>query len=278
MEDKLTLAIIGNGVVGGTLRRYLQTHTEHKIIISDPPRGDVCDLTLADAFFVSVPVPTKKSFKQDLTILRSVLAKLPKGRPVFLRSTVLPTTSDMLSNEYDLNIYHVPEFLTARQAYEDFLKSYVHVVGVPHRATEKTVARDLALLNKAVPNKKFNLVLNQEAELVKYMHNCLGALKVTFANVIYDIANQVDADYEIVRQYVTQVSPHISPQHLKVPGPDGQRGYGGTCFPVNVAAMIGFTFGTQAAGIFGLVHALNMNFRGTKEFEGIEDNKPEATL
>ena len=73
--------------------------------------------------------------------------------------------------------------------------------------------------------------------MVKYFTNCFLATKVSFANEMYQICNGLEIDYDKVIEY-TQYDRRIGDTHLEVPGPDGDFGYGGHCFPKDVRALI----------------------------------------
>ena len=77
------------------------------------------------------------------------------------------------------------------------------------------------------------------AEMVKYFTNCFLASKVTFANQMYDICKASEIDYDKVCEYALY-DVRIGKSHLAVPGPDGDRGFGGHCFPKDLAAMVYF--------------------------------------
>ena len=79
----------------------------------------------------------------------------------------------------------------------------------------------------------------ETAEMVKYLSNCFLATKVTFANEMYDICTAAGVDYDKVCEYALY-DARIGKSHLAVPGPDGDRGFGGHCFPKDLAGMIAF--------------------------------------
>ena len=81
---------------------------------------------------------------------------------------------------------------------------------------------------------------NTELELAKYAHNCFGALKVTYFNMIYDLCLSNELDYEKVLEVVLG-SGYINENHTKI-GLDGRRGYGGKCFPNNMENFKNYSF------------------------------------
>ena len=80
---------------------------------------------------------------------------------------------------------------------------------------------------------------SETAEMVKYFINCFLASKVTFANEMYDICIAAGVDYDKVCEYALY-DARIGKSHLAVPGPDGDRGFGGHCFPKDLTGMISF--------------------------------------
>ena len=107
-----------------------------------------------------------------------IINGLPKGRPIWIRTTILPGTSRQLSEVTGRIVYHMPEFLTERTYIEDFKWQPMVFAGEPkHRE----------LLKKIFVGKKYVEMTSLEAEMVKYTHNVFGALKVTYFNCIYDL-------------------------------------------------------------------------------------------
>ena len=72
--------------------------------------------------------------------------------------------------------------------------------------------------------------------MVKYFLNSFLATKVSFANEMYQICEALDIDYDKVTEYA-KYDERIGKSHLNVPGPDGDFGYGGHCFPKDVQAL-----------------------------------------
>ena len=137
--------------------------------MSDPPKGMNDDLSQIDIAFLQIHVPTEDDGTQDLTLMKELIRKLPNV-PVFVRTTILPGTSDMLSKETGHQVCYMPEFLTERTHIEDFKKQTMVFTGA------------VDLLIKVFPGKKFTVMSPLEAELTKYIHNVFGAYKVTYFN------------------------------------------------------------------------------------------------
>lgn len=234
----MRVGIAGIGVVGGALARWFKRHTSHQLALYDPGKGRMDDLHDTDALFICVPVPTVDR-EQDLSIVEKILQDFgfPRLR-IFIRSSVLPGTCDRLAEKYGLQVYAMPEFLTERFADRD-----QDDLDILCGATDRTDQH--VFLNKLFdsgldlhPPKSFTIMSNIEAELAKYMHNGNGTIKVHFNNLIAQLAQKLGADYAKVRQGAL-MSGHVNPTHTLVPGPDGLPGYGGTCFPKDMDALIG---------------------------------------
>jgi UDPglucose 6-dehydrogenase len=75
------------------------------------------------------------------------------------------------------------------------------------------------------------------ASLTKYMMNSFYALKVTYMNQMYDVANQLNVEWSDVTAILAE-HPWMGTHHFQVPGPDGQRGFGGPCLPKDTEALV----------------------------------------
>ena len=71
------------------------------------------------------------------------------------------------------------------------------------------------------------------------MTNTFLATKVSFANEMYQICQNLGISYEIAKDLLC-LDQRINPGHLQVPGPDGNTGFGGHCFPKDLLAFLNF--------------------------------------
>ena len=69
--------------------------------------------------------------------------------------------------------------------------------------------------------------------MIKYGRNCFLSVKVSYFNELFSLCENKKINYEIVRQLIGN-DDRIGESHTKVPGHDGKRGYGGTCFPKDI--------------------------------------------
>lgn len=248
----INVGIIGCGFVGGALRDWLENNNpECKIFISDPPKGYNDDLSGIDIAFLQIHVPTEEDGTQNLNLMKEIIRKLPDV-PVFVRTTILPGTSEMLSKETGHTVRYMPEFLTERTHIEDFQKQPMIFTG------------EEELLSKIFVGKKHIVMTPLEAELTKYMHNVFGAYKVTYFNACREYCEMQGADWDTVHKGML-LSGYINDTHTFVPGPDGKFGYGGKCFPKDVNAFAEVTKGTSLGTLLAPLHELNVHFRGVEE-------------
>ena len=104
----INVGIIGCGFVGGALKAWLEENNkECAIFVSDPPKGMNDDLSKIDIAFLQIHVPTEDNGTQNLELMKELIRNLPNV-PVFVRTTILPGTSDMLSRETGHQVCYMP--------------------------------------------------------------------------------------------------------------------------------------------------------------------------
>lgn len=250
MNNKINVAVIGCGVIGGALIKWCEEYnTNVNVLKIDPPKGFNDDIAKADVIFISIHIPTEADGTQDLKLLESIILQAPDV-PIFIRTTLLPGTCKMLSEKYNKDVNFMPEFLTERTAVEDFYRQPM------------IFSNHTDLLKRIFVGKEYLEMTTVEAEITKYAHNVFGALKVSYFNGINELCTKLDANYEIVQKGCL-LSGYINKPHTDVPGPDGKLGYGGKCFPKDVNAFLNFTQGTELHKIISLLPELNEKYRKT---------------
>ena len=245
----MKIGIIGYGVIGNALSKWLEeNNSDAKVLISDPPKGVNDDISNCDAYFIQIHIPTEEDGTQNLNALINIINSLPIDKCIWIRTTILPGTTEKISKLTGRNVHHMPEFLSERTAIEDFKQQPMIFTG------------NVELLEKIFPGKKHIDMTSAEAEMVKYAHNVFGALKVTYFNCIYDICKKEGLDYQKVREGVLG-STYINDMHTQVPGPDGKYGYGGKCFPKDVDAFEKLYRDAPIGMLLNPVRVLNSIFR-----------------
>jgi len=249
---KINVGIIGCGVIGGALKRWISEYnSDCNLLVSDPPKGFNDDISIADIFFISIHIPTENDDTQDLSLLKEIIKGLP-DKPIFIRTTLIPGTTDSLKKEFARNIIFMPEFLRERTAYEDFCSQPMVFCG------------EIDLLKNIFLGKKYETMSSLEAEITKYAHNVFGAVKVTYFNGVHELASKYNCNYEKIRKGLL-LSGNISEMHTMVPGHDGKFGYGGKCFPKDVEAFKKFTKGTPLGEMIQLIGTHNKYYRNKNE-------------
>ena len=242
--EKSTIGIVGQGFVGTAVNEGLAKF--YNIETFDIAKESTCNsleelYKKSTVIFVCVPTPMEKDGTCHLGIITPVLEELNEisylnlaDKVVVVKSTIPPGTTDKWNNQYpNLSIVFNPEFLTEANSIEDFKNQNRIIVGGPRPATTK-VAR---IFKKAFPKVPIIKTGSTIAEMVKYFTNCFLATKVSFANEMYQICEGMDIDYDKVIEYAIH-DERLGNSHWSVPGPDGDFGYGGHCFPKDVRALI----------------------------------------
>lgn len=266
----IKVALFGLGVTGNALDLYLQSHKNCDIKRVDPAKGMDDDVSQCSVAFINVPTPTNEikdmhgnfqGYAPDYNAVKDCIKKCPKGMMVVIRSTMQPGATRKLMKQFNRELWHMPEFLTERSAISDMTKSPVAYIGSPDLNEQHFLQQDLFKL--LFPDKDLSYVDLEAAELIKQAHNCFGAMKVTYWNMIYDICQRMELSYETIRTGCLEVTPFINPTHTFVPGPDGKLGFGGKCFPDNMKAMVHFfeQHDMAAAGWLEAAICLNAGYR-----------------
>ena len=242
---KESLGIIGQGFVGSAVREGMKNHFDVKCFDKDPNKfsnvGSIFEIVeLTKTTFLCVPTPMKKSGECDLTILESALNEinecakaLNKDQIVVIKSTIPPGTTERLNDKYGfLDIVFNPEFLTEANAVNDYLNQNRIIVG-GERPGSTEVKRIFAKAFPKVPVIKTSSTI---AETIKYVTNTFLAMKVSYANEIYQLCQGLNIDYDKVIEYA-RYDDRLGNSHWSVPGPDGDFGFGGHCFPKDIAAL-----------------------------------------
>ena len=123
--------------------------------------------------------------------------------------------------------------MTEANFIDDFKNQTRVIIGGPRPASTKVKN----LFIKAFPDIKIIKTGSNTAESVKYFTNCFLTVKVGFANEFKQICDKVNVDFDKVVEYGLY-DKRIGTTHLSVPGPDGLPGFGGSCFPKDLNALI----------------------------------------
>ena len=231
------IAIIGTGMVGGALDRFFQIKGIHAGLF-DPPKGhaDASVLDAADIIFIAVPTPYYLDGTGfDDSFLKAALSHVPvTGKTVVLKSTILPGTTERLQSEYPMHrILINPEFLTESRVDADMQRPQRQLLGTT--AQSRDMAQEVMDL---LPRAPFERIMSATAaEMAKCVTNSFYALKVAYANQLFDLCQKNGVDYEDLKVCI-QAEPWMGGEmHWEVIH-KGYRGYGGKCLPKDVRMFV----------------------------------------
>lgn len=238
MFDLPKIGVVGAGYVGGTIAKAYELNANVICVDADPTKstGTWSDLMDCEAVFVCVPSPSKPNGECDTSILNSVLYMLKDYNNVIISKVTAPPEAYERLQEVYPNLVHVPEFLTAANALQDFVKEEYAIIGGRVLAFQRETER---ILKIAQPLKACAYTSIGEAALSKYIINSFLATKVVFMNEMYDLADSLGYDWRKVATLINK-DERIGNSHYHVPGPDGSFGFGGACFPKDTEAMVKF--------------------------------------
>ncbi len=237
MLDNIKIGVVGIGYVGkACIEFFNQYYTVYSYDInSSGTEKSLHNLVLkADIIFICVPSPMKKDGSCDTSIVENVLQEINNHNEalVVIKSTLTPGTSKKLSKKFQkLKIFFNPEFLTEANFIEDFKNQNRIIIGGDRCNLLKNLYTD------SFPNAEIVECKLEEAEMVKYFTNAFLATKVSFANEFYSLCTKMDINYETVVD-IAMLDNRLGKSHFSVPGPDGNFGFGGSCFPKDLMAIM----------------------------------------
>lgn len=213
----------------------------------------------SDVIFIAVGTPSGDDGALDLRYVvkavETVRDNITRDVTVVMKSTVPVGTADrareiLSGSRFTVGVVSNPEFLKEGTAINDFLRPERVIVGVESSLSKRVMADLYAPYTRSGSPVLF--VSNRSAELTKYAANAFLAMKISYINDMALLCEKVGADIAEVRQGLISDS-RIGSKFL-YPG----CGYGGSCFPKDVQAVIhlGREFG-QPLALFEAVHAVN---------------------
>lgn len=241
-----SIGVIGYGYVGRATGEGFATNPNNKIFwfdkFKESPNTIDEVVENSEFIFVAVPTPIFEDYSgMDMSIVTGVIDEVaPKiagtNKILIIKSTSLPGTTKKMAKKYpNINFVMNPEFLTQENANRDFLKPFRTIIGAETKDIGDRVAKLYATI---LPSDQPYLIMDtMSAELAKYMSNLVLASKVILANEFYALSHKIGANYLDVKKGV-EADPRIG-THLGAPGPDGDMGFGGACFPKDTIGILG---------------------------------------
>lgn len=236
------IGVVGAGIVGNAFYEGMRHAFDVVRYDTRPEFSDVGSLVellqvVDGPIFICVPTPMNSDGSASTAIVEDVVRNIYGWgeRIVVIKSTVPPGTTDRLNKMFGptLSVVFNPEFLTEANPVEDFKNQDRIIVGGDSEATQ-IVSNIYSIAYFGVPQYQCDATT---AEMVKYVGNCFLATKISFANEISQICEKLGVAYEGVIN-LAMLDKRLGRSHWKVPGPDGHYGFGLTCFPKDINALI----------------------------------------
>jgi UDPglucose 6-dehydrogenase len=259
MDRTKTIGIVGQGFVGTAVREELRKTFNIKAydkfnddlsvtftkdtIIEDTPKNSIATLVEeCDIIFVCVPTPMLEDGECDVSTVQAVVQNISKEAELqdrnviaIIKSTVSPGTTEMLNKmSSKVGVVFSPEFLTEANSINDFKHQTRVILGIDYVEFVDPVRN---IFEIGLPSASIIITSSKEAEMTKYTTNLFLATKVSFFNDIYTFCEHLGINYDNVIE-ATMHDPRIGNSHYLVPGPDGDRGFGGHCLKKDTEAIL----------------------------------------
>jgi UDPglucose 6-dehydrogenase len=275
----MKVGIVGKGFVGSAVQFGFSPNTgcnaEVRVYDKDPSKSQHSleeVVNESDFIFLSVPTPSNEDGTINLDIVDQALSDINqvgnRDNVILLRSTMIPGSTLQFQEKYPkLKLVFNPEFLTERSANFDFINQSRFILGGQKENVQKVANLYRWRFGQSIPIIKTNF---QTAELIKYMNNCFFATKVSFMNEMKLVADKCNVDWDMAVEGFIR-DGRIGHSHLNVPGHDGKMGFGGSCFPKDIQAMInlGKSLDLKLETLSGAWET-NLNVRPEKDWEKLE--------
>ena len=221
-------------------------------------------VTKATIIFIAVGTPQGLDGNANLDYVRATAKGIAKAMNSFkiivTKSTVPVGTADQIKQwiaeetTQPFAVISNPEFLKEGAAVDDFMKPDRVVLGGDHAEALEAVKE---LYEPFVRTGNPILIMDsRSAEMSKYASNAMLATKISFINEVARLCEQMNADIGEVRRAIS-LDRRIGP-HFIFPG----VGYGGSCFPKDIRAMIGMGGTVQEMVLLKAVETVNERQKG----------------
>ena len=225
------------------------THADGRLLFTTDAAHGVCH---GNILFIAVGTPPDEDGSADLecvlAVAKTIAAHMNNYKAIVNKSTVPVGTADRVADAVrwvlqkrgvtdTFDVVSNPEFMKEGAALADCRRPNRIVIGTSSPRAERLLRELYAPFNRN--HDKIILMDVRSAELTKYAANCMLATKISFINEMANLAEFLGADIESVRKGIGS-DPRIG-YHSIYPG----IGYGGSCFPKDVKAII------RAAEIMG---------------------------
>ena len=275
----MKIGIIGKGFVGSAVLNGFSIDENFKSGIKIYDKNpDLSSHTLAetlnssDIIFLSIPTPSNIDGSISLKNINNCLQEInevnEKDNIILLRSTMVPGSTQYFSEKFPkLNFVFNPEFLTEKNANYDFVNQSRIILGGKKELTSKVAQLYNLRFDNSIPIIETNF---ETAEMIKYMNNCFLATKVSFMNEMKMLADKSNVDWKVAVNGFA-LDKRVGSSHLDVPGHDGKLGFGGSCFPKDIQALIHYakSLDVNVDTLIG-VWKTNLKVRPEKDWEELK--------
>lgn len=192
--------------------------------------------------FLCLPTPTvegkqdRENIKYYIDFISEKWKENNTDGVFIIRSTVLPGTAHKIKQHQEVDIVHVPEFLSEDTWEQDAQWPDIIVVGSDNQEKREEVA---GIFKARFKGAEYFLTDSITAETIKYGVNTFYALKVIFANQLFDFCDDRGVNYETVKNAM-YARKWIGKNHLEI-WHKGGRGAGGKCLKKDLDAFANYT-------------------------------------
>lgn len=246
--SRATVGVVGHGFVGQAVEAFF--NGKCKVLVNDKAKPELQTLgevvEKSEVIFIAVPTPMRSDGSCYTGFIEEVIKsidekakELKRNRDSFVlvvKSTVYPGFVEEMQLRHDaLRIVFSPEFLTEANSINDFKNVNRIIVGGDESDGSIVCKYFQAADPESVDNGRRGIFLvdSTTAEMIKLYANGMLTAKVIFSNECYQICQKLGIEFNDVRALAV-LDPRIGAGHTMVPGPDGQLGYGGHCFPKDI--------------------------------------------
>lgn len=255
MGDKYKVGVVGGGVVGSAIARCFMEYADVRVYdrVKERSTHGMVETVESDVVFLCLPTPQMKGgLGCDTSAISQFFEDAMSVDPGYadtvgfcIRSTVPVGFTDSMRARFGIKtLDHSPEFLTARCALTDAQVPARNIVGGRLVGVSDAGARHIVvnaslirLYEQRFPGTALHIMTSQESEAVKLFLNSFFAVKVAFFNEVEQFAEFRGMSWSAVLKGILS-DGRVAQSHCNVPGPDGQRGFGGACLPKDIASLI----------------------------------------
>ncbi len=225
----MKIGFIGQGWIGKNYANDFETrgYDVVRYALEEPFVANKDKIPECDIVFIAVPTPTKEG-KFDDSLVRKAVGQVGKGKIAVIKSTILPGTTESIQKDYpETIVVHSPEFLEEATAAFNAANPQRNIIGIPVDSEKYRAAAESIL--KVLPEAPYKKIMSaKDAEFVKYAGNCFLFTKVIYMNLLYNLVQAGNGNWEEIRDAFVH-DPRIGTSHTSPIHKTG-RGAGGNCF------------------------------------------------